>query len=94
MGMETSFQDVPFFLQFQLLKLKQFKIPAFKIDYIQKLQHQEERLPDSITYLKSAHLPSNNKIVCLLLLTINDYFRHDNIPYHLWTPTGRKKRVP
>ena len=46
MGMRAPFQDVPFFLQLQLLK--QFKIQAFKTDYIQTLQHRNERLADLI----------------------------------------------
>ena len=29
-----------------------------------------------------------------LLLTVNDYFIEDDILYHLWTPTGRKKKGP
>ena len=29
-----------------------------------------------------------------LLLTVNDYFLEDDILYHLWTPTGRKKKGP
>ena len=92
MGMRTPFHDVPFFLQLQLLK--QFKIQAFKTDYIQTLQHKHKRLADLIAYLKSDQLSSNNKIAHSLLLTVHDYFLHDNIPYHSWTPTGRKKKGP
>ena len=92
MGMRAPFQDVPFFLQLQLLK--QFKIQAFKTDYIQTLQHKNERLADLIAYLKSDPLPSNHTIARSLLLTVNDYFLDDNILYHLWTPTGRKKKGP
>ena len=67
---------------------------GFQKDYIQTLQQQDERLDNLIPYLKSDQLASNNTIPCSLLLTVNDYFLDDNIPYHLWTPTGRKKRVP
>ena len=33
-------------------------------------------------------------MACSLLLTVNDYFLEDDILYHLWTPTGRKKKGP
>ena len=90
MGMRAPFQDVPFFLQLQLLK--QFKIQAFKTDYIQTLQHRNERLADLVAYLKSDPLPPNHTIARSLLLTVNDYFLDHNILHHLWTPTARKKK--
>ena len=73
-----------------LALLKQFKIK----DYILTLQQQDERRSYLIAYLKSDQLPPNNKMAPSLLLTVNDYFLDDNILYHLWTPTGRKKKGP
>ena len=67
---------------------------GFHNDYIQTLQHQDDRLADSIAYLKSDHLPPTNKIAHSLLLTVNDYFLDHDILYHLWTRTGRKKKGP
>ena len=92
MGLRTPFHDVPFFLQLQLLK--QFKIQAFKTDYIQTLKHKHERLADLIAHLKSDQLPPNNNMARSLLLTVNDYFLDDNVLYHLWTSTSRKKKDP
>ena len=39
-------------------------------------------------------MPPNNKVARSLLLTVNDYFLEDDILYHLWTPTGQKKKGP
>ena len=39
-------------------------------------------------------MPPNNKIAPSLLLTVNDYFLDYDILYHIWTPTGRKKKGP
>ena len=92
MGMRAPFQDVSSFLQLQLLK--QFKIQAFKTDYIQTLQHRNEGLADLIAHLKSDPLPPNHTIARSLLLTVKDYFLDDNILYHLLAPTGYKKKGP
>ena len=92
MGLRTPSHEVPFFLQLQLSK--QFKIQAFKTYYVQTIQHKHERLADLIAYLKSDQLPPDNNMARSLLLIVNVYFLYDNILYHLWTPTGRKKKGP
>ena len=74
--------------------IKTVQNSGFQKDYIQTLQQQDKRLADLIPYLKSDQLRPNNTILCSLLLIVNDYFHDDNIPYHLWTPTGRKKKGP
>ena len=65
MEMRVPFHDVSFFSQLQLLK--QFKIQAFKTDYIQTLQHRNDRLADLIAYLKSDPLPPNHTICPLIV---------------------------
>ena len=42
--------------------IKTVQISGFQNDYIQTLQHQDDRLADLIAYLKFDHLPSTNKI--------------------------------
>ena len=77
-----------------LAAIKTVQNSGFQNNYIQTLQQQDQRLADLTAYLKSDQLPPNNKMARSLLLTVNDYFLDDNILYHLWTPTGRKKGVP
>ena len=74
--------------------IKTVQNSGFQKDYIQTLQHQDERLADLIAYLKSDQLPPNNKVARSFLLTVNDYFLEKDILYHLWTLTGRKKKGP
>ena len=67
---------------------------GFQANYIRTLQHQDATLADLIAYLKSEELPANNKLARSLLLIVDDFFLEDDILYHLWTPSGRKKTGP
>ena len=71
-----------------------YDTPGVQIARVRELQHRDPDLADLIAYLETSKLPHDNASARSLLLTIDDYFlSSDGLLFHLWTPTGSRRKT-
>lgn len=71
-----------------------YDIPGVQTSRIHELQRRDPDLADLISYLETISLPQNNATARSLLLMVDDYFLDsDGLLFHLWTPSGSRRRT-
>lgn len=75
-------------------EISAYDVPGVQTPRIRDLQRHDRDLADLISYLETATLPGDNASARSLLLMVDDYFLSpDGLLFHLWTPTGSRRKT-